>query len=73
MLVPVFALTSALTSTNFVISFPAQSGFNYQVQYKDALGDTTWIPLATVPGDDTRKSFSDAVSGSARFYRVLPQ
>jgi hyaluronate lyase len=71
MLVPVFQLTSQANGTNLVFSFPTQSGFNYQVEYKNALTDTQWIPLGgTVPGNNLAESATNPVVNQTRFYRV---
>ena len=52
------------------ISFPTQSGVNYQVQYKSALSDVSWNPLQTISGDGAVKSVTYPVSSPARFYSV---
>lgn len=70
MLVPVFALNSGLTSSNLVLSFPTQSGFNYQVEYKNNLTDTQWNPLgAAMSGNNSMMSVTNLAAGQ-RFYRV---
>jgi len=69
-ILPRFAITATQSGTNLVISFPTQSGFNYQVQYKNDLTEPVWNPLASVPGDNTVKSISDPVITEIRFYRV---
>jgi hyaluronate lyase len=73
MLVPVFAINATQTGTNIVISFPTQSGFNYQVQYKNDLMDAVWSPLGGVAGDNTVKSINEPATGHTRFYRVQAQ
>ncbi|MDR3460019.1 MAG: polysaccharide lyase family 8 super-sandwich domain-containing protein [Verrucomicrobiae bacterium] len=70
MLVPVFGANAFPSGTNLTIVFPSQSGFNYQVQYKNSLNDATWSPLLDVAGDNTTKSVSDPTVNTARFYRV---
>jgi hyaluronate lyase len=70
---PPFAITATRTGTNIVISFPTQSGFNYQVQYKNDLTDAVWNPLGSVAGDNTVKSITDPVMGNVRFYRAEVQ
>jgi hypothetical protein len=73
MLVPVFGLSAIPSGAGMVLSFPTQSGFNYQVQYKNTLADATWSPLGNVvAGDGTVKSVSDA-GATVRFYRVSMQ
>ena len=74
MLIPVFAIHAVQTGTNIVISFPTQSGFNYQAQYKTILTDTNWNPLGTgVAGNNAVESVGDPATGSIRFYRVQIQ
>jgi hypothetical protein len=58
---------------NEILSFYAQSGFAYQVQYKNALTDATWTDVgASITGDDTTQTITDtgANGASQRFYRV---
>lgn len=73
MLIPVFAINVTQTGTNIVISFPTQSGFNYQVQYKNDLTDAVWSPFGGVAGDNTVKSVNDPATSHTRFYRVQAQ
>ena len=73
MLVPEFQLTVSYQPPNAVIKFPTQSGFNYQLQYKNNLTDASWTALGgPIPGDGTTKSVNDPVAGR-RFYRALIQ
>lgn len=67
---PVFTVASALKGSNAVLSFPTQSGFTYEVQYKNTLTDALWNPITSFPGDNTVKAFSDLAQGNTRFYRV---
>ena len=74
MLVPIFALTANMAGTNLVVSFPSQSGFNYQAQYKNSLMDAQWSPVGnSVPGNDGVMSVTNPIAGQASFYRVLIQ
>jgi hyaluronate lyase len=74
MLVPVFALTFSPGNANFVISFPTQSGFNYQVQFKNALTDPQWAPLGNIfAGNDLVVSVTNSISSRTSFYRVQIQ
>ena len=74
MLAPPFQLTAAFRSPNMLLSFPTQTGFKYQVQYKSNLTDATWTALGSpVPGDGTVKSVNDLISSSRRFYTVVIQ
>jgi len=70
MLVPVFSANAVPSGTNLTISFPSQSGFNYQVQYKNGFNDPAWNLLVDVAGDNSVKSVSDPTVNTARFYRV---
>lgn len=71
MLVPVFVINSTLTSSNLVLSFPSQSGFNYQVEYKDGLTDVQWNPLgAAMAGNNSMLSVTNSAANQQRFYRV---
>ena len=73
MLVPVFAVNATESGSNAVLSFPSQSGFNFQVQYKTNLQDATWNSTTNLPGDNTVKSIADPVLSTARFYRIVEQ
>ncbi len=61
--------------TSFSFSFATQTGFTYQVQYKDALEDAAaWQTLQSVVGDGTLKTVSfPAASPAKRFYRLSVQ
>jgi len=50
------------------ISFPTQSGVDYQVLYKNELQDPSWNVLETVSGDGTTKSVSYSAVEPSRFY-----
>jgi len=73
MLVPVFEVNSSFDGTNLHLSFPTQSGFNYQVQCKNDLADFAWMPVTDLAGSDSLRTFMDTVSNRFRFYRVLVQ
>lgn len=73
MLVPVFSIGAVQTGANVVISFPTQSGFNYQLQYKNDLVDAVWNSLGDYAGDDTVKFVSDPETNVVRFYRMQIQ
>jgi len=73
MLVPEFQLTVSYQAPNVVISFPTQSGFKYQLQYKTNLSDPSWTALGgPIAGDNTVKSVNDPIAGR-RFYRAVVQ
>jgi hypothetical protein len=70
---PAPVLKTAISSGNLGISFYTQSGYKYQLQYKDNLTDANWTPVGSpVTGNDAIQSVPDPTSGSAgqRFYRV---
>jgi hypothetical protein len=75
MLVPVVAtITSSVSGTNIVLSFPTQSGLNYTVSWKNNLLDPTWTQLgSSVPGNGMVESVTDSLSQSQRFYRLTVQ
>jgi len=57
------------------LSWPYVPGYNYQVQYKNNLSDSTWQPIGgTVNNNGNQASLTDptALSGQ-RFYRVVAQ
>jgi hypothetical protein len=61
------------SGSNMVISFPALSNFNYQVQYKNNLTDPSWLPLGSpMVGNGSTNTIMDTTT-NARFYRVIAQ
>ena len=72
MLVPAAGITlTASTAGNSVnISLPTQAGATYRVFYRANLATGNWILLKNVLGDGTRKSVSDPIVTSQRFYEV---
>jgi len=55
------------------ISVPAQSGYSYQLQYKNNLTDVNWTSLGSpFAGNDSVYPFTDTIVNGAgnRFYRV---
>ena len=76
-IVPVKFSSAMTQDTNFVMSFRTATGTNgtagpnYSVDSKDLLNAANWTPFATVPGDGTTKSVSNALSSAAqRFFRL---
>ena len=66
-----FTINASYDGTNVVISFLTQSGFNYQVQYKDNLTDANWTLLgSSISGSNAVQSATDLAGGDSRFYRV---
>lgn len=68
-------LTSVIVGGNIQISFPAPSGFNYQLQYKNNLTDANWTSMGSpISGDGNVHTVNDSTAGQAtRFYRVQVQ
>jgi aryl-phospho-beta-D-glucosidase BglC (GH1 family) len=64
-------INASYNNTNVLISFLTQSGFSYQVQYKNNLTDANWIPIGSpASGNNAVQSVADLVGESSRFYRV---
>jgi hypothetical protein len=64
-------LTASVVGGNISISFATQTGYSYQVQYKNNLTDATWTPLGgAISGNGSIQSASDSGAGASRFYRV---
>jgi hypothetical protein len=74
---PAVTLTSVVySSASTVINWNNTfDGHAYQVQYKNALLDTSWTNLGSpVTATDATLSYTDAtVGGAARFYRIVSQ
>jgi hypothetical protein len=67
-------LTASISGTNIVLSFPAQTAFNYSLSYKNNLTDATWTPLGgSVAGNGLIQTMTDGISQSHRFYRLTIQ
>lgn len=75
MLVPVLAPTQlkvARAGNTTSITLPAQTGFSYQVQYKNNLTDPTWNNLGSVvTGNNTVQTVNDTTTQASRFYRAI--
>jgi hypothetical protein len=63
-------LSATRAGSNVSISFPTQTNATYRVFYRADLTTGNWILLTTVLGDGTRKTVSDPLTGSQRFYKV---
>ena len=69
---PTFYASSGVSGTNVAVSFPSESWHGYQLQYKNALTDSSWSNLGSiVGGNDTLQTITDSASSSNRFYRVM--
>jgi len=70
-------LAAAVATGHNVISFPTETGYSYQVEYKNHLSDATWTNLGSlVTGDNATHSVTDPAltsANSTRFYRVQVQ
>lgn len=77
MLLPIpnpVSMNAGLSGANIILSFPTETGFQFQVQYQDSLGSGGWTDLGNaVVGDGTVQSVSDPIQGGSRFYRLLIQ
>ncbi len=76
-IVPVRFDSSHLSGTNFVMTFRTAAGVNgtvgptYAIEYRNFLTDVSWTPLASVPGNGTTHSVSNATASAARrFFRL---
>jgi endoglucanase len=64
-------ITTVSGISNQIISFPTETGFSYQLQYKTNLTDPAWLPLGNpIPGNGANEIVNGAPVGSTRFYRV---
>ena len=64
-------LNATCQGTNTLISFMARSGFDYQLQYKTNLAETTWLPLGeSMAGSNLLQSIGDIANQDSRFYRL---
>jgi len=66
-------LTCSVTGGTRNLSFLTQAGFDWTVQFKNNLTDSTWQTLTTVTGDGTIHTVSDSSSQARRFYRLSIQ
>jgi hypothetical protein len=62
----------SLGSDGFSVSLPSRSGRVYVLQYKNALTDSSWVPLPPVAGTGSLLTLTNSpATDSQRFYRVL--
>ena len=68
-------ITGTAGGGNVTVSFATQTGYSYQVQYKNNLTDAAWTSLGSpISGNNTVQSASDPTTGRIhRFYRVQVQ
>jgi len=71
---PTPRLTATVSGGSITISFPTQTGYSYQLQYKNNLTDATWSTLTTTNGTGLNVVVPDTTTGPARrFYRLSTQ
>jgi uncharacterized membrane protein len=66
-----FSLAITRSGTNVVVSFPTETGFDYDLRFQTSLTDTNWNLLATIPGNGAARSLTDPATNAARVYRVI--
>jgi len=67
-------ITATVIGGNIHISFPTQTGFSYQLLYKNNLTDASWTPLGSpITGNNSSQAVNDPTTGTTRFYRVQVQ
>ncbi len=64
-------IDAAYDGTNIAISFPTESGFSYQLQYKNLLSDAVWVSLGnSIAGNGAVQAIDDVAHGNCRYYRI---
>ena len=64
-------LSVVRVGANVQISLPTQTGFSYQIQYKNSLSDVSWTNLGVpISGNNSVQSVNDSATGTSRFYRA---
>jgi len=70
-------LSATASGTDVILTWEARNGTSYQVQYADALDGTprtNWTNLGSpVVATGSTATFTNAASGSKRFYQVIAQ
>ncbi len=67
-------IAAHISGGNISVSFPSQTGYSYQLQYKNNLTDANWTSVGSaVSGDGSVKSVVDSTTASHRYYRVQVQ
>ena len=65
-------LNPTLVGTNLSFSFPTLAGFQYVIQFKDAVTDPVWQTLLSQPGDGFQKNLMLPVAAQPqRYFRLL--
>ncbi len=61
-----------VTGTNINLTWPTESWHSYQLQYKTAINNSSWLNLGNpVGGNDTQETIRQPISGTARFFRFV--
>lgn len=67
-------LTTTVSGGSIHISFPTQSGYSYQLQYKVHLTDATWTNVGSAaPGNGSVQTMNDPAGSGSKFYRLQVQ
>ena len=62
------------TGSSFTLSAPSEAGFNYILEYKNSMSDSTWIPVQTNSGNGGMISLTNTgATGPSRFYHIRVQ
>ncbi|HTB85005.1 MAG TPA: invasin domain 3-containing protein [Candidatus Sulfotelmatobacter sp.] len=71
---PTFSIFTGVNAAGTPVTFPTESWHVYQLQYKNSLGDPSWLNLGNaLGGNDVQQTVTDPTPGSGRFYRVFYQ
>jgi len=69
---PTIAAPQAV-GANLVFSYPSEVGPNYVVDFKSALTNVAWTPIATNAGTGGPINFTNALSGNQGYFRIRLQ
>lgn len=68
------SVSASVSAGGIHISFFTQTGWTYQVEYKNNLTDPSWTPLgSSLSGNNAVQTVSDTLSASHRYYLVQIQ
>jgi hypothetical protein len=68
-----FSVTASIVSGQLKLSFPTETGYNYQVLYKSALPNANWTPVGSaITGNGSPGSATESL-GTQGFYEVVAQ
>jgi len=67
-------ITARVVGNNVTVSFATQSGYSYQLLYKNKLTDASWTAVGgSISGNGSVQSASDTWVAGGRFYEVQIQ